>query len=146
MKILCAETEIRAEASEVWRHITDLSSYPDWNRLVQPTGGELREGGILFLEVADEGRRARAQVTRLVPERELTLEVLQPLRLLRSVLTQRLQPLGEGWVRYVCIEEFGGLLAPFMAAGLERTLGPRCEETCDALRGRVARERLNGAT
>ncbi len=138
MKTFYAETDIRATASEVWHHITDVSGYPAWNRLIEPAEGELREGGILSIKVAGQQRPVNARVLRFVPERELTLETLQPLRLLRPVFSQRLEPLGEGWVRYVCTEQFSGLLAPFLAGALERALGHLYDETCDALRARVS--------
>jgi hypothetical protein len=137
MKTYYAETEIRAEVPEVWRHIVDLAGYPDWNRLVHPAGGELREGGILYVQVAGRAKPLRTRVLRLIPERELSLEARQPLGILRAVLSQRLEPIGEGWVRYVCTETFRGPLLPLMAPGLERTLGQRYEETCDALRALV---------
>lgn len=134
---LSAETEIGASAPEVWRHITDLASYGEWNSLFPAVSGDLVEGGRLSIEVYGQARPLEAWIVRLVPDQELALALEIPYGLLRPVYTQRLESLGQGWVRYVHKERYEGLLARLLAKGMRQTREPLFAETCDALRQRV---------
>lgn len=132
-----AETEIGTSAAQVWRYITDLSGYGEWNRLIPAISGELVEGGRLSIEVYGQARPLEAWVVRLAPEQSLSLALQIPYGLLRPVYTQRLDALGANWVRYVQVERFEGILARWLARGLRQTREPLYAETCDALRRRV---------
>jgi uncharacterized protein YndB with AHSA1/START domain len=44
VKQLRTEIEIAASAEHVWRELTDLAKYAEWNPLLPAASGEVREG------------------------------------------------------------------------------------------------------
>ncbi|MHB9149666.1 MAG: SRPBCC family protein [Thermoleophilia bacterium] len=50
-RVVRADTVIEAPSERVWELLTDLASYPSWNRFMPRVSGELRPGGILHAEV-----------------------------------------------------------------------------------------------
>ena len=65
----------------------------------------------------------------------------------RNVIGQhalRVEPLDGGRTRFVCKETFSGLLLPLVAGNLERSVGPRYRETCEALKFLVEKEQGQG--
>ena len=51
------EVQIAAPAAEVWRSLTELADYQQWNPFITQIGGELREGQALTVHLSlPEGR------------------------------------------------------------------------------------------
>lgn len=68
------EIEIDAPAERVWKVLTDLSSFPEWNPMIRRASGELNVGSRLEVRFEPEGRKGRTFRPRLTvvdPGREL---------------------------------------------------------------------------
>jgi hypothetical protein len=144
MKTFYAEIEIGAPSETVWSHVTDLAGYGEWHAIIPSIGGDLQEGAVLEVRITDVARSMRCRVLHLEPGRELRMLALWPLGLLRPVHTLRVEPLDDGRTRFVCEESFSGLLLPLVASNLERSVGPRYRETCEALKSLVEEEQSRG--
>ena len=140
MKIFHAEIEIDGSAAQVWEQIADLAGYAEWNPFIAKAEGKVAEGAIVQFQMATQPGTLRAKVVKAEPNRELTLATLIPLGLLRPRYTQRIEPVSEGKVRYVCREEFRGPLVLLVGRRLERENGPLYATTCAAMKQRVERK------
>lgn len=118
MTELRTEIEIAASAGDVWRILTDLSGYPEWNPFIKRAEGEPREGERLKVFIQPPGGTRMAfkpVVTRLIPEREFRWlgHLLVP-GLFDGEHIFELQPLENGGVRFIQSERFRGVLVPLL--------------------------------
>lgn len=95
-----ADTVIEAPSERVWELLTDLASYPSWNRFMPRVSGDLKPGGILRAEVRFRKGffglpfRFRAQVLRCEECREIRWTgTLFFRRLMSGVHSLALEPL-----------------------------------------------------
>lgn len=150
-RVVRADTVIEAPSERVWELLTDLASYPSWNRFMPRVSGDLRSGGILRAEVRFRRGffglpfRFQAQVLRCEECREIRWTgMLFFRRLMSGVHSLALEPLelqesaSEG-VRLVHREELFGLLVPLVGW----YLAPRMEEGFREMNEAV-RERVTG--
>ena len=56
-EVIDTEIEIDASAETVWRVLTDLASYPEWNPMIRRASGELQPGARLKIRFEPEGSR-----------------------------------------------------------------------------------------
>lgn len=125
MRVISTAIEIEAPAERVWRLLTDFSSYPRWNPFIRSVSGEARAGARLKVRVRPPGAgdvTFEPTVLAVEPERELRWQR----HLWRPGLGDRehvftIEQLGPNRVRFVQREVMGGLLAPLLAVGGERT-------------------------
>lgn len=119
MKTIHTQIDIEAPASTVWRHLTDFSSYHQWNTFVTSAEGSLKTGERLKITVTPTGARPmtfRPVVTRFEPDVELSWK--GKLAGLPFLFTGehifRLERLHESVTRFVQEERFYGILVSFV--------------------------------
>lgn len=119
---LITQIDIAAPPDQVWRHLADLDSYPEWNPFVTRADGTLAVGSRITILLEPPGGRPmqfRPRVTVLEPG--VTLEWLGRLGI-PGLFDGRhrfdLSPTAEG-TRLVHSESFRGLLVPTQRATLD---------------------------
>jgi hypothetical protein len=141
MKEIHTEIEIDAPAEKVWRVLTDLAAYPEWNPFVRRVEGEFSVGARLHVTIQPSGARGmsfRPTVLVAEPNRELRwLGRFWLPGLFAGEHSFSIEPLGEERVRFVQRERFGGLLVPFLSKILDRDTGRGFEEMNRALKLRA---------
>jgi hypothetical protein len=145
VKELHSEIEIAATAEGVWGLLTDFRSFPEWNPFIRRAKGEVKEGERLEVFLQPSGARGmtfRPKVLKAEPNRELRWlgHLLVP-GLFDGEHIFRIEPLGEGRVRFIQQEKFTGLLVPLFAGGLERDTRRGFEEMNQALKERAEGQR-----
>lgn len=153
-RVVRADTVIEAPSERVWELLTDLASYPSWNRFMPRVSGDLRPGGTLHAEVRFRKGffglpfHFRAQVLSCEECREIrwtgTLFFRRLMSGVHSLVLEPLQPLKPpesslAGVRLVHREELFGLLVPVVGW----YLAPRMEEGFREMNEAI-RERATG--
>jgi hypothetical protein len=109
------EIEIAASAERVWRVLTDVPAYPQWNSLGFEIRGEMKVGAKLSVRVRALGGlpiRFRVRLLRVEPERELCWRGRLALSsLFAGEHALIIRPLSDTRVRFVQSEVYTGLLA-----------------------------------
>ena len=140
MKQIRTEITIDASAEKVWSVLTDLEKFPEWNPFITRISGELRQGGQMDVFMEPPGGKSMGFKTRL-----MTVEANRELRWVGVFLHKFLftgqhyfliEPQGEGQVKFVHGEHFGGLMLPFMGGTLRKTV-QGFEDMNRALKARV---------
>lgn len=127
------ELEIAASDVVVWRVLTDLERYPEWNSYSPRAEGELRVGGIVRIEarLGDEVQLVDNRVLELEEPRRLCWQSMNWYRfLVRGTRCRELTPISEGRTHFRHHEIMEGPLAKLV----ERVYRPRIEaglETMD---------------
>ena len=133
--------EIRAPIETVWRVLTDLRAYRDWNPHLRQVRGRLREGASITLRSQPPGARPivlRARIVRWQPPNELRLRaVFIARRLFSGEHGFRLEELDAGRVRFVQDETFSGLLVPLYSRFRLAATRRGFQQTNEALRARA---------
>ncbi|MGE5327045.1 MAG: SRPBCC family protein [Deltaproteobacteria bacterium] len=115
MDEILTHIEIDAGAHDVWRVLTDLRAYPEWNSMMSPEGDVLEPGARLHVRVR-MGKwlrfTFRPTIRRADYEREFSWRGRLPARLLQGVHTFSIEPLADQRVRFVHREVFTGWLVP----------------------------------
>ena len=115
MKKIDTQIEINAPAEKVWRVLTEFAAYPEWNPFVRRVEGEVRVGARLHVSIQPSGGMGmsfRPTVLVANPNRELRwLGHLWVPGVFDGEHSFTIEPLGEGSVRFIQRERFGGLLA-----------------------------------
>ena len=137
MKIFEAQIDINAPIEIVWQHLTDFSSYPDWNPFILWAEGDLREGSVVRFKVAKQPMPFTAPITSLIPNREFIWEAKTPIPGLQPKYIRRLEPLDDNRTRFINREEFAGWMVPLASPILSMQLGALYPATCQALKARV---------
>lgn len=116
MKVLHTEIEIDAPAERVWRVLTNLAAYTEWNPFVRCADGEVKVGARLRVSIEPPGGRGmsfRPTVLVADPDRELRwLGRLWVPGLFDGEHSFVIEPLEEERVRFIQRERFRGLLVP----------------------------------
>jgi|ERR1017187_1790991 hypothetical protein len=124
MKEIHTEIEIQAPAERVWAILTDFAAYSEWNPFVRRAEGEANVGTKLHLFIQPSGGKGltfRPTVLVADPNRELRwLGRLWVTGLFDGEHSFSIEPLGEGRLRFVQRERFGGLLLPLLSKMLDR--------------------------
>jgi hypothetical protein len=141
MKEIHTEIEINAPAEKVWRALTDFVAYPEWNPFVRRVQGEVSVGARLQVFIQPSGGKGmsfRPTILVAVPNRELRwLGRLWLPGLFDGEHSFVIEPLGEGRVRFIQRERFGGLLLPLLSKMLDRDIRRGFEEMNQALKLRA---------
>jgi hypothetical protein len=138
MREIHTEIEIDAPAERVWRVLTDFAAYPEWNPFVRRGEGEVKVGARLHVFIQPSGGKGmsfRPRVRVADPGRELRwLGHLWVAGLFDGEHSFLIEPLGEGRVRFIQRERFGGLLLPLLWKMLDRETRRGFEEMNRALK------------
>ncbi len=148
-KRLSAHVDIQATPDRVWKVLTDLAAYPQWNPFIVRAEGAVSPGQQLTLTMQPAGGRAMTLRPRLVE-----VAINRTLRwrgklgipgLMDAEHTFLLQPQAGG-TRLIQQETFRGLLVPFVSRSLDRSTMPAFVAMNEALKDRVeqATERTRG--
>jgi hypothetical protein len=126
----------------VWEVLTDFPAYPGWNPFIRSVEGEPTPGAELRVRIQPPGGREmsfKPTVLAAEPGRELRWlgRFLLP-GVLDGEHSFRIEPIGDGRVRFVQAERFSGVLVRFLGSTLERTQRG-FEEMNEALKGRAER-------
>lgn len=141
MREIRTETVIDAGPDEVWRELTDLESYPEWNPFISEASGEIGDGNRLVLRMTPPDGRAmtfKPRVTKNDPARELRwLGHLGVRGIFDGEHYFRLEELPDGRTRLIHGEKFTGITVPLFGGVLEKTergfaeLNEALRERCD---------------
>ncbi len=135
-------TEIAASAAEVWRVLTDLAHFPQWNPFIREASGELVVGRRIHVRPRTSlGLLSfHPTITRCERPHELRWRggLVHPL-LARGEHVFAIAPVAPGVVRLTQSMTFGGLLPRIGWRVLERELRGDFEAMHRALAARVRR-------
>lgn len=113
-----AKIEINASTSKVWRALTELEAYPEWNPYFLKAQGEVRPDTSLKLTMKPEGKDP-INFAPLILEVDEGRRLVWRGRLIMPLLFDGthcfvIEPLPDGRVRFTQRESFKGLLVPFV--------------------------------
>jgi hypothetical protein len=116
--LTCAvETNIRANATVIWRLLTDAQGFPRWNSTVSRIEGQIREGERLRLHVPGTDRTFTPRVSDVVANERMTWTGgFAPI--FKGVRTFTLRQCGDGTTDFVMEERFSGLILPLVKSSL----------------------------
>ncbi len=134
------EIEIQATPEQVWKVLTDLDQYADWNPLLYRARGKVKAGTKVELsaKTASNDMNFSCSVTRVEQGREFAwkFHVILPF-LFRGEHIFRIEPIGEHSVRFIDREVFQGLLLPLQSKDLETHAKDGMVAMGEALKARV---------
>jgi hypothetical protein len=142
-KQLTSQIDIDASARRVWRVLTDLSSYAQWNPFITHAQGTAEPGTRLTLRMQPVGARGvtlRPTVIEASPGHRLRWRgrfVVPGLFDAEHIFT--ITSLDGGGVRLAQDEHFQGLLVPLLAGSLDDHTLPAFEAMNAALKQRAER-------
>jgi len=131
MREISTHIDIEASASLVWDILTDFATYRRWNPTVSSIRGNARRGDTLFITqrraVSSPRSNGAPSVRRMVkhvrePRELYWLGTWGSASLFASERRFRIESLADGHVRFHQSERFGGIVVPFVWAGLRRRL------------------------
>jgi hypothetical protein len=116
------EIEIRATAEQVWKVLTDLEKYAEWNPLLYRGVGKIEVGEKVEVaaRTATKDMTFLCEVVKVEPYREFAwkFHVIHPF-LFRGEHIFRIEPITEQSIRFIDRERFEGILLPMQAKDLE---------------------------
>jgi hypothetical protein len=134
------EIEIQATPEKVWKALTNLGEYPEWNPLLIRAEGKLIVGEKVNLTAksASSDMHLLCTVLTVEPNRQFSwkFHVGFPF-LFRGEHIFKLEPINEHKVRFIDREVFHGLLVPLQAKNLETNAKPAMIAMGEALKERV---------
>ena len=133
--------DIHAPPDAVWKALTDLPKYPEWNPYITRATGAVQPGERLELRVEPPGgsaRTVRPVVIEAEPNRELSwVEEGWLPGMLDGHHSFSIISKGQNRTHVVHRATFTGLLLPFMRARIETSLREGLEAMNRALKGRA---------
>ena len=140
------EIEIQATAMQVWRVLTDLEKYAEWNPLLYRGQGKVEIGKTVEVSArtASKDMNFVCEVVRVEPYQEFAwkFHVIHPF-LFRGEHIFRIEPSGEQSVKFTDRELFEGLLLPMQAKDLTTNGLAAMVEMGKALKKRVEQDKAN---
>lgn len=125
MKTITTSIDIDAPASTVWRVLTDVERYPEWNPFIRRLEGSLTPGARLVVRIAPPGAKGmtfRPRVISVAVARELAwLGSVGVRGIFDGEHSFAIEPRGAGGCRFVHSERFTGILVPLLGRSLEAT-------------------------
>jgi hypothetical protein len=116
------EIEIQATAEQVWKVLTDLEKYAEWNPLLYRGVGKVEVGEKVEVaaKTATKDMTFLCEVVKVEPYREFAwkFHVIHPF-LFRGEHIFRIEPITEQSIRFINRERFAGILLPMQAKDLE---------------------------
>jgi len=125
VKTISHSIEINAPAAEVWKVLTDLAAYPDWNPFIREASGQVAVGQRLTLRLFPaDGRPMTFRPRVLVADPGVELRWIGRL-VLPGIFDGEhrftLAATATGGTELVQAEKFSGLLVPFTAKTISAT-------------------------
>ena len=111
------EANIRANATTIWRILSDAEGFPRWNSTVSQIEGQIREGNRLRVHVPGTDRTFTPLVSDVVPNERMTWTGgLAPI--FKGVRTFTLRSQDDGSTDFMMEERFTGLLLPLVKGSM----------------------------
>jgi hypothetical protein len=115
MRFFETEATIQASPDRVWKILTDVGRYSDWESGVVRVEGKAALGEkVTLVSEANPGRAFPLKVTELVPGRKMVFSGGMPLGLFKGVRTYSLAPEGDQATRFKMREEYTGPMLPMI--------------------------------
>jgi len=141
LKVIEAGVFVQASSEKVWRVLSDLGKYPEWNPFILMISGELEEGARLSVKIGlPEGRPMTFSPVVRVAKPGVELRWLGHLwfpGLFDGEHSFRIDEAGKGHVHLMQSEHFRGILVPFLPASFFERTRQGFEEMNRALKERV---------
>lgn len=110
---------INATPKEVWIHLTDFSSYPDWNPIVGFLKGETKEGSYIQTYIVPLGKTFQTKLLVFREYEEMTWEGVQAAKfLMAGKHYYRLEKISDKQTKLLHGEWFTGLFSHFISKKL----------------------------
>jgi hypothetical protein len=140
-KQLASQIEIDATAEQVWEVLTDLAAYPSWNPFIVSAVGSAEVGGTVTLRMQPVDARAvtlKPTILEATPGHRLRWRGrLGVTGVFDAEHVFTLTSRDDGGVTLCQVEEFTGVLVPFMARSLDRHTLPAFVTMNEALKARA---------
>ena len=140
---LVSQIDIDASPQQVWRLLTDLSAYPEWNPFIVRAEGRVEVGSRLTLRMQPVGGRPATLRPTIVQADEGSCLRWRGSVGVRGILDAehvfRITARDGGRSRLHQNEHFTGLLVPLLAKSLHRTTRPAFDAMNEALKSRAER-------
>ena len=138
-----AHIAIEASAEQVWAVLTDLASYPNWNRYASAAVGELRVGAEVEI-IVPRGKAkpgpVNNRVTELVANERLCWRSLSWYRFIAyGVRCRVLEPQPDGSTIFREVETMYGVMAGTIKRSMGQELLQGLQRECDSLKEEVER-------
>lgn len=136
--------EINAPADKVWKVLTDLSQFQQWNPFIRQIGEEVREGARLKVFIQPPGKKGmtfKPKVTRVISGREFRWlgHLLVP-GLFDGEHIFEISPISENCVRFVQRERFSGILLRLLWHSLDTSTRQGFNEMNAAIKEKAEKE------
>ncbi|MGD0680281.1 MAG: SRPBCC domain-containing protein [Polyangiaceae bacterium] len=113
-----SEIDIQASPQHVWRVLTDIESYPEWNPFFVKARGDLHEGRSLDLVMQPVGKSQQSfspTILQIDPERQLVWRGRLWIPMLFDGTHHFIvEPRAGGGSHFVQYEDFSGIFVPFV--------------------------------
>jgi hypothetical protein len=132
-----ARVGVAAPASAVWRVVSDLPGWSEWNALYPEAEGRLSIGALIQLRrvLGDKGERFDVRVVDWVPNAQIVwLRIIAPFA--RSLGYIEIDPLTERGCILAAGEIFQGWLGPMIGKRMRRELNKGLMALCEAAKAR----------
>ena len=141
MRELFTEIEIQAPADKVWRILTDLSRFAEWNPFIRKAQGEVKKGARLHVHIVppnSKGMTFKPSVTRVVQGWEFRWlgRLILP-GLFDGEHIFEIVPIDNTAVRFIQREKFRGVLVPIFWRNLDTHTRQGFNEMNKALKKRA---------
>lgn len=140
MKELRTEIEIQAAPEKVWRVLTDLDQYPQWNPFIHQALGQAKVGEPVDITFRSGSKNMtlHCTVTRVEPNRELRWKYhVGSAKLFAGEHSFMLEPIDAQHVRFIDREIFSGWLVPLQAKDIDTNSKRGFEAMDEALKARA---------
>ena len=138
---LSSSIELEATPDEVWRVLTDLPAYDEWNPFIVSADGTVARDATLHLVMHDQTGDTTFTPTVLVADagKELRwIGRLGPGWIFDGEHRFRIEPLGKRRVKLTQSENFSGVMIPFYRGTLNANTLPQFRAMNQALADRIA--------
>ena len=140
MKELRTEIEIQASPEKVWKILTDLEKYPEWNPFIRHAIGKTEIGKTVDIDFAPDSKGLKLHCTVVVaePNRQLcwNYHVIFP-GLFRGEHSFCIEPMRDNQTRFIDREIFYGWLVPLQAKDIDTNTKRGFEAMDKALKARA---------
>lgn len=116
------EIIINASRDAIWKALTDIEHYPEWNPLLYEGKGTVKLGNKVEVssKTPSHDIHFECEVTKFYPPNELVWKFhVGPSFIFRGEHRFKLEPLTENQTRLIDIEQFRGLMTPLQAKDLK---------------------------
>lgn len=128
------QIEINAKAEVVWKILTDISSWPEWNKTIDDIQGSIMPGGKVTVHTkANPGKSFPLKVSKIIPNQAMVWTGGMPFGLFTGKRIFTITAAGDNSVEFAMTEQFTGLMAPLITRSIP-DLQPSFDEFAQCLK------------